>query len=238
MGFKRLIQSGNNVELYSYDLEYEQLPFGRDDTKRTGRSVEASAEDKVMNRLRSLSQAKKKIRRAIYSNCTENDVFLTLTFKELVTDLDRAHYEFKKFRQRLEYRIGKKLKYVCIIEWQERGAIHYHVYLFDIGFIDWKVYQSAWGLGFIRVNKINDPGGVGHYVSAYMTKDLLDREELTGRKAFFISKGLEKPKVWDSDQHEPVIEWIMGCTSVKPAIEIYNEFMGNYTLNIGRLEWV
>ena len=236
MGYQRIIQSGDNIEYYRYQRDYKLLPFGqKEDQVRTGRSVEASPEDKINNRLRSLYAAKKEIRRTIYSNCGEGDVFLTLTFKENVQDLDAANYEFKKFRQRLEYRLKKKLKYLVVIEFQKRGAIHYHCYLFGIGFVDWKIYEKAWGNGFIRVNKIKDPSGVGNYVSCYMVKDLLERPELKGRKSYFVSRGLNKPVEWDDRTSEPVVRWILENTDIGFHEHYESEYLGEYTLICGKV---
>ncbi|GAI10009.1 unnamed protein product, partial [marine sediment metagenome] len=40
--------------------------------------------------------------------------------------MDITNREFKKFIQRLRYQYGD-FKYMAVIEFQDRGAIHYHM---------------------------------------------------------------------------------------------------------------
>ncbi|MCG4734757.1 hypothetical protein L0M92_14225, partial [Casaltella massiliensis] len=73
-----------------------------------------------------------------------------------------ANYEFQKFRKKLSRIYLKKnkiLKYVCVIEFQDgkiyidkfgnekkgegRGAIHYHLLLFDAPYIDFPIYFES-----------------------------------------------------------------------------------------------
>ena len=43
--------------------------------------------------------------------------FVTLTFKDNVTDLDKANYEFRQFIKRLNYKVyGKKCSYLSIVQ--------------------------------------------------------------------------------------------------------------------------
>ena len=99
---KKIIISGKVIEVYEYK---NNVLYGYKDTKKDkkGRSSEASDEDKDINREKVLSRARKDLRRLINSNIEKYSKFLTLTFKENVTDLDYANYEFNKFIKRLNY---------------------------------------------------------------------------------------------------------------------------------------
>jgi hypothetical protein len=124
-------------------------------------------------------------------------VFLTLTFKKNLTDIELANYEFTKFMQRLNWEAGHKTayhKYVVVIEFQKRGAIHYHQILFNMPFIYKTKLQEIWGNGFIKVKEIDDVRDVGFYVTKYLVKDLRD-PRLKGHKSYFISRGLLKPTI-------------------------------------------
>lgn len=142
----------------------------------------------------SLGRAKKQIRRLVNSN-PGMDKFLTLTFAENILDLKHANYEFKKFKQKLERRVGKKLKYLCVPEFQAKrgkkngdgGAVHYHLML-DMPFIPWEELSALWGHGRIKIEKIRDKNKAGSYIAKYISKTDCNDLRLFGRKIFFYSK--------------------------------------------------
>ncbi|MEA4892665.1 MAG: hypothetical protein VB085_08905 [Peptococcaceae bacterium] len=210
------------MEFYGYEKPKELLPWEVKKRQPYKAKVkirrQLSREEKIRNRVNNMAVAKKKVRRLIDCNKTPDDVFLTLTFRENVRDVSAANYEFKKFRQRLEYQRKKKLKYVVVVEFQERGAIHYHCYLFGVGFVDWLLYEQTWGHGFIRVNHITNPAGAGCYVTSYMTKDIAMEDRLRGRKSYFASRGLQKPITLD-DESDPfgIIDDFLPCLDVTQA---------------------
>lgn len=188
---RKVILSGNIVEVYDYEKE---VLYGYKDTKKSskGRSSVANADDKESNREKVLSRARKDLRRIINSNIQAYSKFLTLTFADNVQDLDYANNEFKKFIKRVNYHYGVKVKYSVVIEFQKRGAIHYHALLYNLtDKLDVKKLTDIWGNGFIKINSINNVDNVGAYVCKYMTKT--DDERLLGRKMYFNSRGLNKP---------------------------------------------
>ena len=52
--------------------------------------------------------------------------------------------------------------------------------------------EDIWGNGFIKINAIDNVDNVGAYVCKYMTK--VDDDRLKGRKMYFNSRNLNKPK--------------------------------------------
>lgn len=186
---KKVVLSGNVIEVYEYE---KSVICGYSDDKKVGRSGQASESDKEKNRDRVLSRARRDLRRLINSNIQNYSKFLTLTFRENICDLDYSNYEFKKFVKRLNYHYGVKAKYSCVVEFQKRGAVHYHVVLYNLTQkIDVAEFQDLWGHGFIKINSIDDVDNVGAYVCKYMTK--ANDERLLGRKMYFNSRGLNKP---------------------------------------------
>ena len=188
---KKIVISGNIIEVY----EYENSILIGETNNKYGRSAEANEEDKARHRKNTLAKARKTVRRLINANVNawgQKSKFLTLTFAEHVTDIKQANYEFKKFRQRLEYDIGIKLKYVAVIEFQKSGRIHYHVIFFNLPYIDSNYLSGIWANGFIKINAIEHVDNVGAYITKYMTKDSED-ERLRGQKSYFTSRGLKKP---------------------------------------------
>lgn len=158
--------------------------------------LEISEDQKTANRKKTASRAKREIRRIVNSNEENNDgntvKFVTFTFAENITDFRSANYEWKKFRQRLEDRLKIKLKYLTVVEFQKRGAIHYHCVFFNMPYVDQKTLFSIWGQGFGKVNKIEEVNNIGAYVCKYIGKDL-EEDRLIKEKCYFTSKGLLKP---------------------------------------------
>ena len=195
---KKVIISGNVIEVYEYK---NNVLYGYKDIKKDkkGRSCVAGDEDKSINREKVLSRARKDLRRLINSNIEKYSKFLTLTFKENVLDLDYANNEFKKFIKRLNYHYKIKVRYSVVIEFQERGAIHYHCLLYNLTQkINVKELSGIWNNGFIKINAIDNVDNVGAYVCKYMTK--VDDERLKGRKMYFNSRNLNKPQeIKDND---------------------------------------
>lgn len=187
---EKIIIAGNVIEVYQYEND---VLYGYKDKKKTvaGRKSVATDEDKGINRDKVLSRARRDLRRIINSNIQKYSKFLTLTFKDNITDLDKANNEFKKFIKRLNYNFNIKLKYSVVIEFQKRGAIHYHCLLYNLTQkVDIKKLTDIWSNGFIKINAIDNVDNVGAYVCKYMTKT--DDDRLKGRKMYFNSRGINK----------------------------------------------
>lgn len=199
----KVIISGNVIEVY----EYEKSVY-KGYKSNGGRNKEADEEGKEKNRKDTLRRARQEVRRIVNANvgaygehCTSK--FLTLTFGDNITDLDKAHYEYKKFIQRMNYLVyGKKsgwLRYTAVPEFQKRGAVHYHVILYNLPYTKADVIAKVWGNGFIKINKIDDVDNVGAYVCKYLSKEQ-DNDRLKGRKCYFNSRGLFKPVVIEDEK--------------------------------------
>lgn len=225
---KKIVWSGNIVEVY----EYENSIVKGETNNGSGRSVEADEENKERHRKNTLARARRDVRRLINANVGkwgEKPKFLTLTFAENVQDIKQANYEFKKFRQRLEYGLNIKLKYVVVIEFQKRGAIHYHVVFFNLPYIPNAKLAEIWRNGFIKINSIEHVDNVGAYVTKYMTKDN-DDDRLKGKKSYFTSRGLNKPlEKYLNDEDEKEIAKVKEKLSHKKVYEnrFDNEYVGN-----------
>ena len=190
---KRAIVSGDVVEVYQYSKGYRAGY-----QKRSVVSYEPlHGEQGTLCREKSLKRARIDLRRVIDANYVRGrSKFVTLTFADNVTDVGVANDEFKKFMKRLNYRLfGQKcsdLEYTVVVEFQERGAVHYHVVVYNLPYIENEKLASIWGNGFVKVNRIDDIDNVGAYVSAYLGKGI-GEERLVGRKCFRSSRGVKKP---------------------------------------------
>jgi len=220
----KLITSGNIIELFEYKKGFV---YGKSEKKSETRiKIKADLDNplvfalKLENRKRTLQSSKSALKRLINANAGHwkdkngkpfMPIFLNLTFAENITNIQKANYAFTKFKQRLDYEItgGKKsyLKYAGVIEFQKRGAVHYHIIFFNMPFIK-NVYdkmRKIWGKGHIIINAIKDLQTVASYICKYMTKSEVD-ERLLGQKSYFTSKGLLKPvEILDRGKIENII---------------------------------
>lgn len=195
---KKIIQSGSIVEVYEYSKGYVK---GYDLKGLGGRKSGERSDAYEDNRKQHLKRAKANLRRIINANVGQygeefTAKFLTLTFKENITDLSYTNREFTKFIKRLNYKVFNtkisNLKYTAVVEFQKRGAIHYHVILYNIPYIKADEISQIWGNGFIKINKIDNITNVGAYLAEYLGGDE-DEKRLEGRRSYFSSRGLFKP---------------------------------------------
>ncbi len=230
----KLVISGRFLEMYTYSKGVYKV-YGKNKNGRAGKGVVIDEEQKEKNRNTAIMRARRTIKRIVNANIGQwgDDVsakFLTLTFRDNVDSLDVANYEFKKFIKRLNYEIyGTKcsyLKYTAVIEFQKRGAVHYHVIFYNLPYTGADVIARVWDNGYIKVNKIDDVDNVGAYICKYLTKGN-DDNRLLGRKCYFNSRGLRQPieKYCDNDEIEGIKETFPGLTLIyKSAFE--NEYVG------------
>ena len=238
----KIIISGDIVEVYEYERGY----LKGYDVKESpgGRIKDYESEDYQENRDKVLKRAKRDLRRLINANVGRygnqfTTKFITLTFGDNVTDLKVANYEFKKFRQKLNYLIfdtkKQNLKYNVAIEFQERGAIHYHMIIYNMPFVKHKVIEKTWGNGFVWINKVDQVDNVGAYVAEYLgdTNKGQGREiednRLKGQKCYFSSRGLYKPDEITDKKKVEALRKALPMEKETYSAEFNNEHMGNIT---------
>lgn len=185
---KKYVITGDIVEVYTYSKYIK----GRGGANRTAEKSE-DIEKVLKNYCYTNQRRRDRVRRLACCNFNaEYDKFFTLTFKDNITDVKQANYIFMKFIQRLKWKFGKDIKYLAVIEFQNRGAVHYHV-LSNIPYIPQDELQELWGQGFVYINAITHVDNIGAYIVKYMTKDNTD-ERLQGLKAYLYSRNLKKPE--------------------------------------------
>lgn len=143
----------------------------------TGEIKEFELSENRQENYNSLRQTFKRLRYLINNNFigSANELHITLTYKENMTDTKRLYEDFKKFIMRLKYAYKEKssIDYLCVVEPQGRGAWHCHV-LMRFNELD-KVYikntdlRRIWGLGFVTIKSLKDVDNIGAYLSAYLT---------------------------------------------------------------------
>ena len=187
---RKLYICGSVIELVEFGLPVVKSSKN----SRVGRAGQSftTYDVKVSNRLKNVARARHTVCRFVNANFTSSSKFVTLTFAENVTDSRYANREFTKFIKRLKGRLGYSPQYIAVVEFQKRGAIHFHV-LMNCPYIPVEVLERLWGHGFVKINAIDNVDNLGAYVTKYMTKDNID-ERLAGQKSYFTSHNLKKPE--------------------------------------------
>lgn len=208
----KVIFSGNVIEVYKYS-DTKAVGYKRKNNNN-GLSAKGNLIDfetgeiiteeqrQLQSRKRSNIRARNNLRRLITSNFNNNSKFLTLTFRENIQDVEKANEVFKRFvfnMNRYLKRVNKpKLSYVAVIEFQRRGAIHYHL-VCDLKGVGANTIRKYWRNatkelgGNIDIKNIRHVDNVGAYLVKYMTKANAD-ERLIGKKLYQTSRGLKRPK--------------------------------------------
>lgn len=245
----KMVQAGNVIEIYNYSTGY--LKGFADKTEKTGRKADFQSDNYEEHRKQVLQRSKQTLRRLINSNHGQygeqfTSKFLTLTFGGNETDLDYCNYEFEKFIKRLNYLVfnTKKanLKYNVVIEFQERGAVHYHCIIYNMPYVKQDIISETWGNGWIFINKIDDVDNVGAYVAEYLGdeekgqgREVKDGR-LQGRKSYFSSRGLFKPIEFTEKKVIEAVTAALPQSNLVYTAEFNNEHLGNilykqYNLN-------
>jgi hypothetical protein len=102
--------------------------MNREQLQRVGgakRKNRAKSEMDEATLAKSIARANRQLRRkCLAMNC---DRMLTLTFRANVTELDEARQVFKYFNKLMTKQYGKSWRYICVPEYQKRGAVHFHL---------------------------------------------------------------------------------------------------------------
>ncbi|MCK9445279.1 hypothetical protein M0Q50_00115 [bacterium] len=205
----KLVKSGPILEYYSYNLPIRSHSGPSAFNEKWKEEFPDEEEEEVENNC--FYRSKRNARRIIYCNAwrwfREDGLpyppfFLTLTFEENIQDIKTANRIFSKFIQRFNYMLtGKKksyLQYLGVLEFQKRGAIHYHIMLFNLPYIKDKVYttiRELWNKDWrIKLQKVESTEVLVSYLSKYMTKDYED-QRLAKKKRYFVTKNILRPEI-------------------------------------------
>ena len=151
----------------------------------------------------SIRRTMDRIRNILNANCTDESCLLwvTLTYKENMTDTERLHSDFVKFWKRFQRRCKKECwgipEYINVVEPQGRGAWHCHtMFIFPekAPFIDNNtVMEVLWGNGFTKTKSVHGVDNIGAYFSAYLADmPLEDVEKLKKDGVYLGGEILEK----------------------------------------------
>lgn len=214
----KIVQCGDYYQVYNYNDYKVKKGEGRErvrdspnicltDTdnlykiRSPGEIIEKKIETK--NIYRSVFQ----LQRLIKANENEFKTFVTLTYEENEQDIEKCNKHFNSWRTYIK-KLKSDFKYICVPEFQKRGAVHYHL-LTNIDYTDfellskeehkhhsnkykkWSIgrYIVGWNKGFSFVEDMYDKNMIG-YITKYLTKDIDNR--LWGKRRYLYSLNLKQ----------------------------------------------
>ena len=203
----KIVNCGNVVEIYKYS---NPIKTGYKVSEKRGQR-EQTEDVKNENLQRSIKRSKRKIFELVNSNYVKGkSSFLTVTFKENLTDYDLAFNYWDRFKKKVEYHYKIKLQYCGVVEFQTKNlettgrcAIHFHICLFNVPYMEQSKLYELWNSivpGGINIKGIkdNECDNVGAYMTYYMNKDLdnsFGQEKYKGKKRYFYSRGLKTAEI-------------------------------------------
>ncbi len=184
----------------SGDVECVALKLDSDQSIRKGggakRDNTKKSEMSVIVLSKSQARAKKQVR---YKSMMMNaDRMLTLTYRENITDLKRAWSDLKAFSRKMKTEFEDDWQYICVPEFQKRGAVHFHMAV--SGFFPVNKVRQFWrdvvGEGNIDITSPRavdknswNPKRIANYLAKYITKN--DSVEFNKRR--YSSTNIQAP---------------------------------------------
>ncbi len=203
----------------------------------------------------SIAKSMKNLRDILNSSISASDIkqkkilWVTLTYKENMTDTKRLYKDFKNFN----YRFKKYLKdnnyplyeYITTAEPQRRGAWHLHIiFIFSkrIAYIEKQKLEELWGHGFVSINTLKNVDNVGVYLTAYLSNldvsDMVDESSNnkaiikgarlkmypTGFRIYRCSKGIKRPVRYKTTEEEIQNKLKNDVLTFEKTIQIKNEY--------------
>lgn len=212
----KVVDCGNYSQVYFYenkilktkndtsDLDLKKININRifkNESNKDKVIINKKTENKIEEK--NIIRSKLECQRLAKANIDDWKTFITLTFAENVTDIKVANKRFRYFIDKIK-RVKKNFKYICIPEFQKRGATHYHL-LTNIDILDKKLiycqednkkffHIKYWNDGFTSVEVLTgDVKKIIGYIAKYMTKDIDSR--LFNCHRYFFSRNLNRPTI-------------------------------------------
>lgn len=163
----------------------------------TGEIIQCKISDSREDNIISLRKTISRLRDLINCNFfgADNELFITLTYKENMTDYKRLYKDFDNFYKKLKYKFKDiEFCYISVVEPQQRGAWHIHLLLKSLNkdylYIDNSLIANLWGQGFCKTKRLLGVDNVGAYLSCYLI-DLFDEKgKKKGARLYLYPAGI------------------------------------------------
>ncbi len=247
MGHVKIISYANTVEVYEYDRDILVLK-GRDKPcKRTGENKpeyddmgtsgkDSLQERKLGKRSDNARRAQLAFRRIVASNLEPNTlpILITLTYRDNFTDLGLAYKDFSAFTRTLRNKYGKTFKYICVPEFQKRGAVHFHALFWGLPKEmvpqerKTRTLAGLWSKGFVYLKETDGNERLSHYLSKYMAKAFID-PRLMNQKSYVASKNILRPVIQSGSFPVEEVLYLFGVSETTPEVDhsFLTSWLGN-----------
>lgn len=225
MGYTKIIIYGNNLDLYEYEKEIIRLDrrkqYGEEydhvaDLGTDGENPlpERDGKTALGRRPDNAWRASLAFRRTVACNLGgfAKPLLVTLTYRDNFTDLKGAYKHLSTFIQSLRRQYGKTFKYICVPEFQVRGAVHFHTLFWrlpsSLFLQERKTRKIAglWGRGYVFMKETDGDEKISFYLAKYMSKAFID-SRLKNQKSYVASRNIERPIIQSSNSPMwPIIE--------------------------------
>lgn len=144
--------------------------------------------------LNNLYKARNTLKKLAQANFSRGAKFVTLTFTDQsdfdIKSIPDCNKKYQAFIRRLSRQMGV-FKYITVIEYQKRGAVHYHI-LCNLPYIKKVELGNIWSHGFVQINRVSDDGHIVRYISKYMMKNA-DDPRFSNLRRYHCSTKLDRP---------------------------------------------
>ena len=171
------------------EITIEKLSADEYLDKRTGEIKEFQHTENRAENTASVAQTLRNLRDLINANLTdpERALWVTLTYREIMTDQERLYRDFHAFWKRFlrwQAKAGQEqAEYIAAAEPQGRGAWHLHLLLLFPGkapFIPNSEMARLWGQGFTKTKSMKGVDNPGMYLTAYLGDMELPEAAMSG----------------------------------------------------------
>jgi len=211
MGYTKVIHYGGVIEVYKYEKDVRAvgrkkkilgqsslLPHISENTENIG----TQRESKKVRTEAHARRARVAFRRLVASNLDgiNNPVLASFTYADNMADISVGRKDWNTFARRGVALWGTGFRWVCVAEFQRRGALHFHALLWGLpsGLVDserhTRLVASLWTRGFVDITATDGSHRLAGYLAKYMSKMFLD-ERMVGRKAYITSRNIRRPTI-------------------------------------------
>ena len=178
-------------------------------------------EDFVKSRS-SLNRSRQNVQHLCKLNFAPGDYFLTLTFKENITDIKKANEYFNKFNIRFNKYLktrNAEYKWLLVYEYQQRGAVHFHIMLKNTINLDlqkltvnkfkdgkWKGYQTVF-----KSNVIEKLWPYGFNTCLKIENRSFSEKDTIGKLSTYMSKYITKMFYDNNSETDEVSKYTKEC---------------------------
>jgi len=129
-----------------------------------------------------------------------NPVWASFTYGANMCDVDQSRKDWIAFARRATVQFGKGFRYIAVTEFQERGAVHFHAFLWGLPESvvaedrSTRLVARLWGKGFCDLLITDGSPKMATYMSKYAGKTFMDAR-LAGRRCYITSRNISRPIV-------------------------------------------